>query len=82
MSEWWEVKKDDISFSNDGKEMHINFDHNKFGELYVSVNVEDVLQILLENELMQKPTGHTQDVCGDNAEISGCVAVRWIDLLS
>lgn len=49
MSEWNEFnpKKDDISFSDDGKEMHIWFESNYNGNVYLSLNVEDVKEALL-----------------------------------
>jgi hypothetical protein len=50
MSEWNEFKpdKDSISFSNDGKEMHIYFDSNYSGAIYLCLKVEDVKKALLE----------------------------------
>ena len=48
MSEWNEFnpKKDDISFSDDGKEMHIYFESNYNGAVYLSLEVKDVLEAL------------------------------------
>lgn len=53
MSTWFEPKKEDISFSEDGKEMHINFDQDYFGAIYISLNVEDIKEAL--NTLIYNP---------------------------
>lgn len=48
MSEWNEFKpnRDDISFSEDKKEMHIWFESNYNGNVYLELKVEDVLEAL------------------------------------
>ena len=56
MSEWNELnpKKDDISFSDDGKEMHIWFESNYNGNVYLSLNVDDVKESLSKLATIQK----------------------------
>ena len=48
MSEWNEFKpnKDDISFSDDGKDMHIYFESNYNGAVYLEIKVEDIKSAL------------------------------------
>jgi len=46
MSLWHEKEKDDISFSDDGKEMHIHIEDDYSGAVYVSVMVSDVKELL------------------------------------
>ena len=50
MSQWNEFnpKKDNISFSEDGKEMHILFESNYDGSVYLSIDVEDIRNALKE----------------------------------
>jgi len=48
MSEWNEfnIKKDEISFSKDKKEMHIRFESNYDGNVYLSIKIKDVIEAL------------------------------------
>lgn len=47
MSEWFEVNDvDDISFSDDGKEIHVLFETNDFGNRYVSIPVSIIEEVL------------------------------------
>ena len=46
MSLWHEKEKEDISFSYDGKEMHIYIESDDSGAIYVSVKVSDVKELL------------------------------------
>ena len=46
MSLWHEKEKDDISFSDDGEEMHIYIESDYNGAIYVSVKVSDVKELL------------------------------------
>lgn len=48
MSTWYEPKKDSISLSDDKTELHILFDTNDNGNVYVSVLVEDIKDLLKE----------------------------------
>ncbi len=48
MSFWYDKEKEDISFSNDGKELHIYLDSDNNGAIYASVKVEDVRKSLEE----------------------------------
>ena len=48
MSEWNEFKpnRDDISFSDDGEEMHIHFESNYNGAVYLEIKVKDIKEAL------------------------------------
>ena len=46
MSTWYEPKKEDLSISEDGKELHIYIDSDYNGSIRVSVNVEDIREII------------------------------------
>lgn len=48
MSLWYEKEKEDISFSDDGKEMHIFLESDYSGAIYVSIKVSDVEESLEE----------------------------------
>ncbi len=52
MSEWITPKKEDIDLSYDGKELHIWFESDDFGNRYVSLEgetLEYVKDLLLES---------------------------------
>ncbi len=46
MSYWFEPKKEDISLSDDGKDLHIWLEQDNSGSVYASVKVEDVRAVL------------------------------------
>jgi hypothetical protein len=47
MSVWYDIEdKEDISFSDDGKEMHICFRSTREGNEYVSVPMDMINEIL------------------------------------
>lgn len=48
MSYWHEKEKEDISFSDDGKEMHVYIENDDSGAIYVSLKVADVEKALKE----------------------------------
>lgn len=50
MSHWYEVKKEDIDFSDDGEEVHLWLYQDKFGNVYASVKKEVLKQILDEDK--------------------------------
>jgi hypothetical protein len=54
MSTWYDVEKDDIDFSDDGKEIHILFDQDNFGAIYVSVKTQDIRDLLKESDSKEK----------------------------
>ena len=56
MSQWNEFKpeRDSISFSRDGKEMHILFESNYDGSVYLFLKVEDVLKALKDRSSLQE----------------------------
>ena len=47
MSEWYEAEAEDLSISDDGEELHILFDSDEFGNKYVSVKIQDIVDLLL-----------------------------------
>lgn len=76
MSTWHEPGKDDISFSDDGKEMHVCFDSDYSGAIYIHLKVEDVKEAIAaaEKETRKCPClchdlprdakmSHTKDCC-------------------
>jgi hypothetical protein len=48
MSKWYEVEKDNISFSDSGKEILLLFGQDKDGSLYAFVKTEDMVDALRE----------------------------------
>lgn len=50
MSLWYVPKIADIDLSDNGEEIHILIDHDKNGNIYVSVKVEDIKKILLSRD--------------------------------
>ena len=53
MSEWndFNPKKDDISFSDDKKEMHINFESNYNGNVYLKIDIKDIILAIKKNNI-------------------------------
>lgn len=54
MSEWFDMKKEDISMSNEKDELYIWLEQDNNGNRYVSVKMEDLLAFLKENNLIKK----------------------------
>ena len=52
MSEWFDMKKEDISLSDKKDELHIWFEQDNNGNRYVSVNMDDLLEVLKDNKLI------------------------------
>ena len=50
MSLWHEATKEDLSIDEESKELHICFDSNYSGAIYVSIPLEDVKDFLKEVE--------------------------------
>ena len=48
MSKWHDMLKGDITFSDDGEEMHIYIESDYNGAIYVSVKTKDVKERLKE----------------------------------
>lgn len=46
MSQWYDVKKKDISISSDKSEIHFWLYSDEYGNVYCSANVKDVEEIL------------------------------------
>lgn len=46
MSYWYEPKKKDIDITEDGKEIHIYLGSDDSGNIYVSLKVEEICEIL------------------------------------
>ena len=53
MSEWFDMKKEDIDMSDKKDEVHIWFDQDNSGNRYVSVNTKDLLEVLRENGIIK-----------------------------
>ena len=45
MSKWFEPKLEDMSLSDDGKELQVRFDSDYNGNVWISLKVEDVLKL-------------------------------------
>lgn len=48
MSKWYDVKKEDIDFSEEGDEMHFYLFNDYDGAVYCSAKVEDIKDKLRE----------------------------------
>jgi hypothetical protein len=46
MSYWYEPKKEDMDITEDGKEVHIVIDSDDSGNIYVSLKVKDLKDLL------------------------------------
>jgi len=47
MSTWYDIQKqEDVEVSENGTELHILFDYGRFGNKYVSVPIELVLEAI------------------------------------
>ena len=54
MSQWYEITDaDDISISDDREDLHILFDSNDFGNVYVSVPIE-IIHIVIKDWLKEQ----------------------------
>lgn len=54
MSIWVDIPKDDITLSDDKKEIHILYKSDLQGNYYVSILVKDILEAINENNKCQK----------------------------
>lgn len=52
MSQWHEVEKENISFSDDLEEMHLWLYSDDDGNVYASVKVAEVLRALQDKNLL------------------------------
>jgi len=52
MSQWFEMKKEDISMSVEQDEIYIWFEQDDSGNRYVSVKTDDLLEVLKENKII------------------------------
>lgn len=52
MSTWYEPKLEDMDITEDGKELHINYNSDYSGAIYVSLKVKDIKTLLA---LINKP---------------------------
>jgi len=50
MSKWFEIKKEDISLSEDKKEIHFWLENDEDGNVYCSAKVEDIKDLLSNKE--------------------------------
>lgn len=48
MSNWIEIKKDDIDIDYDGEELNILYSHDNIGNNYVTVKIKDILDKITE----------------------------------
>ncbi len=46
MSKWFEVKKEDITFSDDKEEIHFWLESDDDGNVYCSAKVKDIKELL------------------------------------
>ena len=54
MSIWYDIKdKEDLSLSLDGKDLHVNFDGDDNGNIYVAIPLE-----LIESVINKNKKGH------------------------
>ena len=52
MSIWYDIKdKEDLDFSLDGKDLHINFGVDQNGSHYVSISLEMIKEKIKEKEI-------------------------------
>ena len=55
MSTWYEVKnKDDISISDDGKELEVLFKNDKWGNHYIEIPIEFIKELLTKEKEYEK----------------------------
>jgi hypothetical protein len=54
MSDWLEAEKKDISLSDKKDEIHIWFESNVWGSRYISVKIEDMLEVLREKGIINR----------------------------
>ena len=53
MSTWFEPKKEEISLSDDGKELQVRFDSDYSGNIWISLKVQDVKDILKDRKKLK-----------------------------
>jgi hypothetical protein len=53
MSRWFDVKKEDISLSDDGKEIHFWLESDDDGNVYCSAQIKDVLILLFKDKTLE-----------------------------
>ena len=57
MSEWYDIKKEDIRLDvldkNNKDEVNINFGFNDCGERYITIKTKELLEFLKENRLIK-----------------------------
>lgn len=51
MSKWYKVEKDDIEISRDGKEIEICAGSNDEGNIYVEVDIKDIIDLLIYDNI-------------------------------
>ena len=60
---WFEIwDKDEVDLSDDGKELYIGFDHNRYGRLYISVPVALVREVLEQAIIDKLPVVNEDDI--------------------
>ena len=56
MSEWYDIKKEDIFLNpideDDKSEININFGHNNMGARYITLQTKDIVEFIKENKLI------------------------------
>lgn len=50
MSTWRKIDKEDIDISDDGKELEVLVSDDRFGNNYIEISIDDILQLLKLNE--------------------------------
>jgi len=51
MSKWYEVKKEDIDITEDGKEMHFWLESDESGNVYCLAKIEDIISLMKDCKL-------------------------------
>jgi len=54
MSKWQEIEDWELSLSDDGEELHINYGANKDGNKYLSVKIDDILTLIDQSRLVKE----------------------------
>lgn len=46
MSEWYDITKEDIAISDDGKTLEVHIGHNYDGNIYVEIPIDCIKEVL------------------------------------
>lgn len=69
MSTWYEIKdKDDVSLSDDGKSLHVNFDGDQNGNIWVEIPLEFIAPLLNKGQPQKLEAGFVKIEGCEDAE--------------